>query len=153
MFNALLLANAAATLYMVGLIWMVQVVHYPLFDGVGEAQFAAYEARHTRGMTPIVLPPMLIELATAGLLLAFRPAAVKGGDPLIPAWMLWGGLGLVLFLWLVTFALSVPQHAKLAQGFDPKAYRLLVDTNWLRTAAWTLRGGLVVWMLALVMRG
>ncbi|MFY0528690.1 hypothetical protein ACN28I_37835 [Archangium gephyra] len=29
-----LLAHAAATLFMVGLIWFVQVVHYPLFSRV-----------------------------------------------------------------------------------------------------------------------
>lgn len=152
MFNTLLLANAAATLYMVGLIWMVQVVHYPLFDGVGAAEFAAYEARHTRGMTGIVLPPMVIELITAIALVALRPGA-SVDQFVVPGWMLWVGLGLVLFLWAVTFAVSVPQHAKLASGFDAKAYRLLVDTNWLRTVAWTLRGGLVVWMLTLTMRG
>ena len=152
MFNTILLANAAATLYMVGLIWMVQLVHYPLFDGVGAAEFAAYEARHTRGMTWIVLPPMLVELISAiGLVVVAHQSATSGAG--LPSWMAWVGLGLVIFLWAVTFAVSVPQHAKLAQGFDPKAYRVLVDTNWLRTAAWTLRGGLVVWMLAWVMRG
>jgi len=152
MFNTILLANAAATLYMVGLIWMVQMVHYPLFDGVGAAEFAAYEARHTRGMTGIVLPPMVVELATAVLLIVALPSARAAGAA-VPMWMGWAGLGLVIFLWGVTFALSVPQHVKLGGGFDPRAYRLLVDTNWLRTAAWTLRGGLVIWMLALMMRG
>lgn len=152
MFKTILLANAAATLYMVGLIWMVQIVHYPLFDGVGAAEFATYEARHTRGMTWIVLPPMVVELAAAILLAAMLPTAKAAGSE-VPLWMGWAGLGLVLFLWAVTFALSVPQHAKLAYGFDAKAYRVLVDTNWLRTAAWTLRGGLAIWMLALTMRG
>ena len=152
MLNTFLLANAAATLYMVGLIWMVQVVHYPLFDGGGGAEFAAYEARHTRGMTWIVLPPMLVELVTAiGLVVLVSQGTSH--PAVLPLWMTWTGLGLVLFLWAVTFVVSVPQHTKLADGFDPRAYRLLVDTNWLRTTAWTLRGGLVVWMLALVMRG
>lgn len=32
---------------MTGLIGFVQVVHYPLFDGVGKSDFAAYEAQHT----------------------------------------------------------------------------------------------------------
>ncbi|MEO0514136.1 MAG: hypothetical protein AAF086_02425 [Planctomycetota bacterium] len=152
MFNTILLTNAAATLYMVGLIWMVQIVHYPLFDGVGSEAFTEYEARHTRGMTPIVLPPMVIELATAILLVVMLPAARASGSG-VPMWMGWVGLAMVVGVWAVTFALSVPQHAKLAQGFDPRAYRLLVDTNWLRTAAWTLRGGLAVWMLAITMRG
>jgi hypothetical protein len=36
----LLLANAAATLFMVGVIRFVQVVHYPLFARVGRPGFA-----------------------------------------------------------------------------------------------------------------
>lgn len=32
----ILLANVVSTLFMVGLIWMVQIVHYPLFDDVGQ---------------------------------------------------------------------------------------------------------------------
>jgi hypothetical protein len=35
----LLLANAAATFFMVGVIWFVQVVHYPLFARVGTLDF------------------------------------------------------------------------------------------------------------------
>lgn len=33
---------------MTGLIGFVQVVHYPLFDGVGKSDFAAYKAQNTR---------------------------------------------------------------------------------------------------------
>ncbi len=41
------LAHITATLYMTGLIWFVQIVHYPLFARVGNAEFSAYEQRHT----------------------------------------------------------------------------------------------------------
>jgi len=34
----LLFFHAAMTLFMVGVIWFVQIVHYPLFRGVGEAR-------------------------------------------------------------------------------------------------------------------
>ncbi|MEO0468791.1 MAG: hypothetical protein AAF206_04155 [Bacteroidota bacterium] len=146
MFKLILLAHVAATLYMVGLIWVVQVVHYPLFDGVGEAGFADYEARHARSITWIVLPVMMIELLTAIALLALRPTG-GGLAGSIPSWTLWVGLVLVLLVWAVTFAVSVPQHAKLAQGFDARAHQLLVDTNWIRTAIWTLRGFLVLGIL------
>lgn len=150
--RAILLAHAAATLYMVGVIWTVQLVHYPLFDGVGPEAFTHYQQRHTRRMTGVVLPAMLIELATA---IALVFPAVRGGGPLssrIPGWMAWLGLALVGLVWLVTFTLSVPQHMRLAGAFDIGAHRALVNTNWLRAAGWTLRGGLVVWMLALAMR-
>ncbi|MEM7625423.1 MAG: hypothetical protein AAF333_07340 [Planctomycetota bacterium] len=149
MVKSLLLIHAAATLYMVGLIWFVQVVHYPLFDGVGEDGFAAYEDRHARRTTWVVLPPMVIELVTAVWLVAQRSTLLPG----VPAWQAWAGLGLVVFLWAVTFLVSVPQHQRLTQGFDVTSHRILTDTNWLRTTAWSLRGGLVLWMVALRTRG
>jgi hypothetical protein len=54
---------------MTGLIWFVQVVHYPLFDEVGQAQFTSYEARHTNLTTIVVVVPMFIELISSAALL------------------------------------------------------------------------------------
>ena len=39
---ALLLAQTAATLFMTGVIWIVQTVHYPLFARVGRDEFREY---------------------------------------------------------------------------------------------------------------
>jgi hypothetical protein len=141
----ILLTNAAATLFLVGLIWMVQVVHYPLFNMADRANFTAFEAAHSNRITLIVGPAMLLEIITAGWLLVSRPDG-------IPAWTVWVGAVLVGVAWLVTAFLSVPQHAILSGGFDQTAYRALVDTNWIRTIAWTARGAMVLWMLYLTMR-
>ena len=46
--DAVLLANAASTLFMVRLAWFVDVVHYPLFAEVGEERFARYHEQHKR---------------------------------------------------------------------------------------------------------
>jgi hypothetical protein len=136
----ILLANIGATLVLVGLIWVIQVVHYPLFAQVGAANFPAYEAQHSGRITLIVMPLMLIELGTAGLLALAVP-------PSIATWETWLGLGLVLVAWGVTFFFSVPQHNVLSGGFDAAAHRALVESNWLRTLAWSVRGGLVLWWL------
>lgn len=63
--EALLLVQSAATLFMTGLIWFVQVVHYPLFGSAGRDIFAGYERAHQRRTGWVVGPPMLVELATA----------------------------------------------------------------------------------------
>ena len=131
-----LLTNAAATLFMTGLIWFVQVVHYPLFGGVGANEFAAYETRHSDLTTYVVIGPMFAELITAALLVWRRPA--------VPTWELWAGLGLVGIIWLSTALLQVPQHTTLTAGFDARAHGLLVSSNWIRTAAWTLRSLIVL---------
>ena len=49
---------------MIGLIWFVQVVHYPMFDSVGEKQFTDYQIRHMRLTTYIVSPFMIGEFIT-----------------------------------------------------------------------------------------
>ena len=140
----ILIANVVSTLFMVGLIWMVQIVHYPLFDDVGQENYLSYQQRHQTNITYIVGPVMLIELATA-IALAWHP--VEGvGKPLV-----YIGIALVALIWLSTAFIQVPCHEKLVRGFDPAAYRWLVDSNWIRTVAWTLRGGLTTWMLVNVL--
>src|SRR5215207_8578728 len=96
-----LLANAAATLYMSGLIWFVQVVHYPLFAGFGVERWSAYAASHQRLTTLVVGAPMLVELVTAALL-AFAPPPSSGR--VLPV----AGLVLVLAIWACTALLQVP---------------------------------------------
>lgn len=137
--TTILLLHAAATWYLVGLIWFVQVNHYPLFDRVGEAEFPRYEADHQRLTTPVVLPPMVVELGTSCYLALF---------PLSNLQVLgYVGFALVVMIWASTFLIQVPLHTKVGNGFDRKSYLLLVRTNWLRTVAWSLRGLLALWML------
>lgn len=136
--SSIFVLNLAATWYMVGLIWMVQVVHYSLFDRVGPERFAAYEADHSRLITPIVGLPMLVELATACLLIASAPSV-------FPRWAAVTGLVLIVLIWLSTAFLQVPCHNQLMNGFDEAAYRKLVSTNWIRTILWTARGSLMGW--------
>ena len=138
--SALLLVHAAATLFMTGLIWFVQVVHYPLFRDVGTGSFVAYEHRHTRLTTAVVWPPMLVELVTAIALVRWRPEAA-------PAFAVWVALALVVAIWFSTALLQVPAHRTLAQGFDEMTWRRLVRSNWLRTILWTARSSLALWFL------
>lgn len=135
------LLNMVSTLFMAGLIWFVQVVHYPLFDGVGRPVFARYETRHSSLTTRVVLLPMVIELLSATLLVWRRPAFIS-------SWEAWVGFALVGVIWLSTALLQVPQHSLLTAGFNEAAHKLLVKSNWLRTVAWTLRALLVTWWLS-----
>ena len=64
-----LLLQVAATLCMVGLIWFVQIVHYPLLAQVGRDGFRRYEMDHQRLTTWVVAPLMLTELTTAFLMI------------------------------------------------------------------------------------
>lgn len=136
--NALLLAQLAATWFMVGLIWLVQIVHYPLFARVSGATFEDYERRHQRLTTRVVAPPMIVELFCSVLIVWARPASA----------MAWIGAGLAAAIWLTTALVQVPLHGRLCGGFEARAHALLVRTNWLRTTAWSARGVLAIVMLA-----
>jgi len=131
--------QVAATWYMVGVIVLIQFVHYPLMRHVSPAGFSVFEKKHVAGMGWVVAPAMLLELVTAVLFLINRPQAV-------PAWVPVVGLLLLGLLWLCTWLLSVPCHRKLERGWDASAHRRLVLTNWPRTALWLIRGVLLVWV-------
>jgi len=133
-------AQIFTTLFMVGLIWMVQVVHYPMFADIPKEAFPAYAKKHASRITAIVMPAMLIELFSFVYL-----GWVNFLHP--PIWFWWGsGIALAL-AWLITFLVSVPCHTLLQAGFDPKIHRKLVATNWTRTFAWTTKGCLLLWVL------
>ena len=135
----LMMLNFSVTLYMIGVIWMVQLVHYPLMASVGPDVFVRYQARHVRMMTFVVGPAMLVEVITMVLILASSVG--------IQFWLSVVGFALIGVIWLSTAFLQVPCHAKLEKGFDPETHRFLVQSNWIRTIAWTLRGSLMNWMI------
>lgn len=143
--TAILLLNAAATWFMAGLIWFVQVVHYPLFSGIGAPAFAAYEAEHQRRTTRIVAPVMLIELATTGLL-SWRTTVNDRTLALV-------GASLLAVIWASTWLLQVPLHARLSRGLDKALVNRLVLTNWVRTVAWTGRALITLVLLARLIPG
>ena len=138
--SGLLVVHTAVTWFLAGLIWTVQLVHYPLMASVGSAAFGAYERAHMRRIGWIVVPAMLLEAVT-GLAL-FLPAA--GVAPL-PASI---GAALLLVVWVSTALVQARCHERLAEGFDERVHRHLVRSNWVRTAAWTARGVLVCLMMA-----
>lgn len=137
----LLLIHAGATLVMVGVIWFVQVVHYPLFELASERRFERFAAEHQRRTSLVVVPLMLTEAGTALALLVAPPLGLGRGP-------LWLGMLLLVVIWLSTGLLQVPLHRHLLGGREDAAIRRLVVGNWVRTAAWTARGALALAILA-----
>lgn len=133
-------AHAAATLCLVGLIWNVQLVQYPAFALVGGRELRAYHAAHCRRITWIVAPLMGIE-GLCALRLAFAPPAH------VSALALWCA-GLLLAINVLSTALVfVPLHGRLIGPERDEVQRRLVRANWVRTLAWTARGGLALHFL------
>lgn len=126
--------HIGSCLFLTGLIWLVQWVHYPAFRFADKAQFSAFHSFHSSRITMIVGPLMLLELVTAGLLWQRSPTS----GPLMANLI---GIGLI---WATTFLLNVPAHNILAHGYDAEAIRTLTVTNWPRTILWTLRAAMLL---------
>lgn len=138
--DLLLLVQAVASGAMCGIIWFVQVVHYPLFVRAGgdERAFALENQR----LTGCVVIPFMLAEGLAAAVFAWNPPA---GVPRSVATL---GLAAVLALWLSTGFLQMTLHARLArEGHAPDVVAALVRSNWLRTVFWTLRAILAAWML------
>lgn len=129
-------AHLLTTFAMVGLIWFVQIVHYPMMASFDRENFASHEKEHCDRTGWVVVPFMLVEVFTFALLLI---EGIRSNAFLIS--------GLLLgVIWASTFVIQVPLHRKLLEGWNAEQHRRLVTTNWIRTAAWTGRSFLLSWI-------
>ena len=135
--SLLLVLHLLASFALLGLIWTIQVLHYPLFARVETSAFAKYHAGHMRLTTLVVAPLVLLEFLTAAGLWYYGLRQGWFLASLVPLAVIWGS----------TFLLQVPLHARLALNFDAEIHRKLVRTNWLRTTAWSLRAACLVMYL------
>lgn len=144
--DVILTAQALSSAAMCGLIWFVQIVHYPLFASevfarTDTADASRYADENQRRTAPVVIPPMLVEAATAAIIAVSPPPAI--GRPAALA-----GVAMVAALWLSTVLVQMPLHARLKQeGHTPATVTALVNSNWLRTILWSARALLALWML------
>jgi len=132
----ILVLGATATWGMVGVIWIVQVLHYPMLAGYSELSPVVAAVEHQRRVSWVVGPLMAVEGLTALVLLVERPTSMDA----VSAWVAAGLLGVAL---ASTAFVQVPLHARLAEGHDPQVAHRLISTNWIRTVAWTARGALL----------
>jgi DMSO reductase anchor subunit len=116
------------TAMMTGVIWVIQLVHYPSFQYVESSVYTKFQKFHMRSITYIVMPLMIGELLTAFLLLAYQTSMLY-----------FLNLAGVVLIWLSTAVLSVPCHAKLEKAYSFEQAHKLVKTNWPRTILWSAR--------------
>ena len=121
--------HAAITWVLVGLIWTIQVVHYPLMAYVGPSAYADYQRRHMQRITWLVAVLMPFEVLLSAALVLFLPHALT---------MI--GVLLVALIWASTAMFQAPAHERLQRGFAAEVHQFLVRSNWIRTALWTARG-------------
>ena len=133
-----LIINLFSSFFLCGLIWTIQLVHYPSFHALDKVHFIEHMNLHKQRISLLVVPMMLLELATSIGLVLFADLYSELNK---------AGLIIVILIWFSTFFVQVPLHKKLSSGYDQVIITKLVRTNFIRTILWTLKatiGGYVV---------
>ena len=128
--TTILLINLFSSFFLCGLIWTIQLVHYPMFHYLDGSEFASHMNQHKSRISVIVVPVMVIELVSSGWL-ALSAEILRVYHIT--------GLAVVIAIWLVTFLIQVPQHNRLSAGKDDEVIGKLVRGNRIRTLLWSAK--------------
>lgn len=158
--SLILFSNILVTAFLVGLIWFIQIVHYPIFKEVGKQNFHQFHIAHTTLTGKIVILPMLLELGLSfwlvweGYEVDYALNTNEVGQSIVDRmnnFYVYSIIALLLTvsLWILTAWIFVPLHGKLgntAKGYDVEIINKLVLRNWFRTTFWSLRLLFLIYM-------
>ena len=109
------------------LIWLVQCVIYPAYHHIDRTHFSDWHQNYMGIISLFVMPLMIGQAILIGLQCLQRPSG----------WA-YASVVAMFIAWAVTFLYSVPCHTLLQQqGYDAAVTDRLIQTNWIRTLAWT----------------
>jgi len=128
----IVVVHALSTWFMVGMIWTIHVVHYPLFEFVGNDTYQTFQAKHVDLIGRLLVAPWLIEGLSALILVLclsgnLRKLALMGAF-------------LMLAIMALSALVSAPAHGALSDGFDLSTHSDLMVGNLIRSILWTARG-------------
>ena len=131
--SLLYIFNIAVSWGLLLLIWLVQIIIYPGFERVPSTGFINYHRWYVKRISAVVLPLMICEVI------------ISVGWLMLENYSIYSVIAtlLVVIIWLSTFTLQVPVHQKLQSAKDQACIRRLVNSNWIRTIAWTFRAFIV----------
>ena len=128
--NFVLLSHLIFTSIMTGVIWVIQIVHYPSFHFIEKELYTAFQKFHMNKISIIVIPIMLAELITGMML--FLDKSSKSPFLII-------SFVILVLIWLITGVFFSKAHNELMAGYQELVVNQLVVMNWIRTLLWTLR--------------
>jgi hypothetical protein len=132
--DLLFFLNVISAFLLTGVIWTIQIVHYPSFHYIDKLSFTNFHHFHERRISIIVMPLMLIELTTSTALYINNMSSIVFALNLL----------IVVLIWCSTFFVQVPIHSILSKKKDKELIEKLVNTNWIRTFLWSMRMLLII---------
>ena len=136
--QSMLAMHLALASIMVGVIWVIQLVHYPSFRFTDREKYVSFQIFHMRKISFIVMPVMVLEFLSGLLLVLYH----SNHESLLRISFI-----LLLIIWLVTALFFAQVHQKLSKGYDETLVRKLVSFNWIRTLLWTIRTIIITYCL------
>lgn len=119
---------AALMFWVLGQIWLAQIVIYPLFAKVGAVDYVHYHRFYTQRIPFLVIIP-----GFASFLLPFALALY---GPIVPLWMSILNITAGIVGLLVTVMLEIPRHNRLEKdGKNDVTIAELIRYNWPHTVS------------------
>ena len=115
---------------MVGVIWVIQLVHYPSFHFIKPDIYTVFQKFHMEKISMIVMPMMIAELITVLLLLYSEDSK---NILIIISFIL------LIIIWGITAVFFSGVHNKLMVGYQETIVNNLIVMNWIITLLWTMR--------------
>jgi hypothetical protein len=128
----LFMIHLVSTSFMVGVIWIVQLVHYPTFLFIDEQKSYDFQKFHMSRISYIVMPAMTTELFSGIYIYIYSNMAIESNLFLL-------ALTILIINWIITALVFVKMHNKLLINYKIEIISLLVKWNWLRTLLWSVR--------------
>ena len=121
---------------MVGVIWVIQLVHYPSFHFIDKDIYDSFQKFHMNKISIIVIPVMILELVTGFLLLIGNSKNI----------LIIISFGILILIWGITGLFFSDAHGKLISGYNELIVNKLVSMNWIRTGLWTFKMILLLYL-------
>ncbi|MDP5172341.1 MAG: hypothetical protein NWR72_19000 [Bacteroidia bacterium] len=123
----LLLFSLGLSMYLVGVHWTFQLVHFPLYTRVGTNEFQDYQALHQQKILWSVRIPRMIALLIAIALILLEPWGLE-------KWELWAYFGCLSAATAISFQFIRPLQGMLSQqGYSTKVITTMTRLHWART--------------------
>ena len=119
-----------STAIMVGVIWVIQLIHYPSFHFIKKSNYSKFQQFHMNRISIIVIPTMIIEIIS-GLLIFW--SVFHSNIFFISS------LFILISIWAITFIFFTKMHQGLVFGYNQEIVNKLILINWSRTLLWSLR--------------
>lgn len=128
--EAILFFHFFLTFFMTGIIWLIQLIHYPSFSFIDKNMYSKFQTFHMNRISFLVGPIMILELLSGFYLLLFFYSESN-----------FFVINFILNILILTMTIIVfgTIHKKLIEGFKFSLFAKLISMNWIRTILWSMK--------------